>query len=73
MMQYILPKFKFFLCFLTLLLLCIPVNVQGQTTTVKHKIAQGETLYGIARKYGTTPDEVVKCNPGINAENIRAG
>ena len=60
-------------CFSVCILFALPLFVSGQTATIKHKIAQGETLYGIARKYGTTTEEVVKVNPGINADNIQVG
>jgi LysM repeat protein len=31
---------------------------------VLHKVEKGETLFGIARKYGANPNEVFKANPG---------
>jgi len=39
---------------------------------IEHKVAPGETVYGISRKYGMTVDEVVDLN-GINGFNIDVG
>ena len=33
-------------------------------TTTKHTVKQGETLYGLAKKYGVTIDELIALNPG---------
>lgn len=41
---------------------------QGQT----HTVAQGETLYGLAKRYGVTVDELVAANPGVD-NGIKVG
>lgn len=43
-----------------------------QNTTFKHTVMTGETVYGIARMYHTTVDEVHRLNPG-SREGITAG
>jgi LysM repeat protein len=43
-------------------------NNQQQPTTdqwISHTVTQGETLYGIARKYHTTVEEIEKANPKV--------
>lgn len=56
--------------------LYFPVDSQNTTTTVKatsqpaantHVVEQGETLYGLAKRYGVTVDDFIALNPG--AEN----
>src|SRR6266576_3861241 len=37
-----------------------------------HVVAQGETLFGISRKYHTTVDELKKLNPGVES-SLTAG
>ena len=39
----------------------------AQNSVLKHEVKQGETLYGLAKTYGTTVDELIAINPG--AEN----
>ena len=39
-----------------------PTTVQAQYP--KHEVKQGETLYGLAKTYGTTVDELISLNPG---------
>lgn len=43
--------------------------ISGATT---HVVKKGETLYGIARKYGMSPDDLAKMNPDV-ADGLRAG
>lgn len=38
-----------------------------------HTIQTGETLYRLGKKYGITPLEICKANPGLNISNFRAG
>lgn len=38
----------------------------------QHVVKKGETLYGIAHKYGMTPDELVQLNPGA-ADGLKVG
>lgn len=37
-----------------------------------HLVKKGETLYGIARRYGMSPDDLAKLNPDV-ADGLRAG
>lgn len=43
-----------------------------ETATRNHKVASGETLYSIARKYGLTVEEMAKRN-GLNGTTVRVG
>lgn len=48
------------------------VEVQpADTAFVFHKVEKQETLFGIARKYQTTPAEIEKLNPDIVGRNIQ--
>lgn len=40
------------------------------TETVEHKVASGETLYSIARKYNVSVEDIKKANPGIGALKV---
>ena len=40
---------------------------------MEHKVKQGESLSKIAKKYGTTVDELVKLNKIKNANHILVG
>lgn len=41
---------------------------------LRHRVAQGETLWAIARRYGVTVEQVIALNPQIKNPNlIRAG
>lgn len=46
----------------------------GQTTSrvITHKVAKGETIFGIAHKYGITTDEVIAQNPVLK-NGLKAG
>jgi len=44
----------------------------GRMELSDHTIKSGETLYGIAQTYGTTPDNLKKLNPGMG-DNIVPG
>ena len=37
---------------------------------VKHEVKKGETLSGLAKKYGTTIDSIMKYNPVIKDKNL---
>ncbi|MDR1570463.1 MAG: LysM peptidoglycan-binding domain-containing protein [Oscillospiraceae bacterium] len=41
--------------------------------TVRYAIGQGETLVGIAKKFGTTVEEIVSANPKLNPQKYYAG
>ena len=38
-----------------------------------HTVRPGETVYAIARQHGTTAEELLKANPGLNPARIHAG
>lgn len=38
-----------------------------------HTIAPGETLYQLSKTYGVTVDDICRKNPGLSAENFKAG
>lgn len=60
--------------------LYFPVNKQDGNTSVttsvsggvRHTVEQGETLYGLAKHYGTTVDELIAANPGAD-KGIKTG
>lgn len=47
--------------------------VNAQTTTQKHEVQSGETLYSIARQYNVTVASLLQINPGLDADHIMAG
>ena len=64
---------------LTLLLICVVSELSAQDIVVIdgakytiHDVVKGETLYSLARKRGTTVDEIVKANDAL-AEGLKAG
>ncbi|MBO5407778.1 MAG: glucosaminidase domain-containing protein [Bacteroidales bacterium] len=46
-----------------------PTAPVGETYTIK----AGDTLYSIARRYGTTVDEITRLNPGLKATELKIG
>lgn len=51
------------------------VNNQPETSSdeaTTHKVEKGETIFGIAKKYGTSTEEVIRLNPSI-ANGLKAG
>lgn len=38
-----------------------------------HVVKQGDTLYRIAQMYGTTVNELMRLNPGVDPNNLRVG
>lgn len=46
---------------------------QNTYATKHHTVQKGETAYGIARQYGTTVENLVKLNPGLDSESVKAG
>lgn len=52
------------------LVFALGISAQSQ----KHVVQQGETVYAIARKYGVSPNEILKLNPSLgNGDKIRPG
>ncbi len=47
-----------------------PTNTKTSKESVEHKVASGETLYSIARKYGVSVEDIKKSNPGIGALKV---
>ena len=39
----------------------------------KHKVKRKETLYGLAKKYNVTEDEIKKANRSLYSENLKKG
>jgi LysM repeat protein len=38
--------------------------LRDNTNFIYHKLAAGETLFALSKKYGVSEDEIIKCNPG---------
>lgn len=53
--------------------LSIPREAENKSNITYHTIAAGETLYRITKLYSVTADELCKANPGLSAENFKAG
>jgi LysM repeat protein len=47
-------------------------TTSGQTTST-YVIAPGDTLAGIAQRYGTSVDALIALNPDIDPVNLRIG
>lgn len=48
-------------------------HADTEMSIVNHKIGLGETLYGLARKYNTRVEDIMRENPGVNDRNFQAG
>jgi len=46
--------------------------VTANGTIIYHTIKNGETLYGVAKKYNTTIEKLIELNPGISGNNFRS-
>lgn len=44
-----------------------------ETEDVFYKVEKGNTLYSLAKQYGTTVDEIKRLNPSIEGNNIKVG
>ncbi len=53
--------------------LTIPALLTAQTAYIQHTVEQQETLYGIARRFGTTIGEILAANPGLTTNNLQRG
>lgn len=42
-------------------------------TSISHEVQRNETLFGLAHRYGTTPDEIVALNPALKDRGLRHG
>ena len=60
---------RFFRCSLMLVFLMFFSSVDAQVTKWRemHKVAKGETIYGISREYGITEEQLRSVNPEMNA------
>lgn len=43
------------------------------TTSINHEVQRNETLFGLAHRYGTTPDEIIALNPHLKNRGLRHG
>lgn len=59
-------------CVLTLSFLFVLV-ASAQTDIIRHTVQQGETLYALSRTYSVTAELIMQHNPGLTAENLKAG
>ena len=50
-----------------------PAEVAPASQVYQHTIKQGESLYGIAKAYGTSVDALLDANPTLSASSYRAG
>lgn len=49
------------------------ISGDASTTTVEHTLKSGETLGGLAKRYGVTVDQIMAANAITDARKIRAG
>lgn len=62
---------RYILLLCALLLVCTESAAQDGKWREMHKVKAKETLYGIAREYGLTVDELVKANPEMGAPDYK--
>jgi len=55
------------------LVACWAFVSMGAQTPAFHTVQKGETVYAIAKKYGTTPDQILQTNPGLDPGRLHAG
>ncbi len=67
------PRALFCLFFAALLWVTLPLGAQNSPKKIKYTIKSGDTVTGIARKFGMKPQEVLTLNNIKNANNIRKG
>ena len=51
----------------------IPKGKESQKGETFHTIQAGETLYKLTKTYQVSADDICKANPGLTAENFKAG
>ena len=51
----------------------IPQSTDNTLAPTFHTIVEGETLYSLTRRYHTTTKAICDANPGLSAQNFRAG
>lgn len=64
------------LCLLLAIFPALPGMAEQQRPmgkTTSYTVQSGETLLGIAHRHGTTLDNLLRLNPGINADYVQAG
>ncbi len=54
-------------------MLALPLTLKAQSAYIQHTVEAQETLYGIARRFGITIDEVVAANPGLTPQGLKRG
>ncbi len=62
--------FRFILFFLAFFAMT-QIVAQNSATTEVHKVKKGETLFGIAKQYDITVEELVKANPEMNSADYK--
>jgi len=60
-------RIAIFLALLATLFFSVEVYSQQARTNDLHKVKRSETIFGIARKYGLTVDELIKANPEMSS------
>lgn len=53
-------------------MLLLALTAWSQTTILQHTVEKGESLYGIARRYGVSQDEIIELNPSASS-GLKAG
>ena len=55
---------------ITCLLLMMAIIVSAQTTNIRtqHKVEKSETIFGIAKKYGVTIEDLINVNPEMKKQ-----
>ncbi len=51
----------------------LPAGYKADTVELWHTIKRGDTLYSIAKNYGTSVDKIIALNPGLKAEKLTIG
>lgn len=63
--------FKLFVILLSVF--ASPQATLAQGKTISYEVQRGETLYQIAKRYGTTVTDIVNANSGLQADSVKAG